>query len=227
MTDRSVGMGEPTSGRERILAAAQSLFHTQGVAATSVDDIVRAAGLGKATFYHHFASKDELVETILEALATFYESQVVPSTAKPELGAEAVWRTLAFGERYLRAQRGDKGCPLGNLATELGDSDGVLRQRLAGVFRGWESKLAVPIARARQEGRVPPGVDPEALATLVLATYEGATLITRTTKDLAVYERATRALRQLLGAEASAGPPPVAPASAPPPASPLQEPWLV
>ena len=47
--------------RERILEAAYELFAGHGIQAIGVDEIIRRAGVAKATFYHHFASKDDLV----------------------------------------------------------------------------------------------------------------------------------------------------------------------
>ena len=47
--------------RDRILEAAYELFTRQGIQAIGVDEIIRRSGVAKATFYHHFASKDDLV----------------------------------------------------------------------------------------------------------------------------------------------------------------------
>jgi AcrR family transcriptional regulator len=47
--------------RDRILEAAYELFARQGIQAIGVDEIIRRSGVAKATFYHHFASKDDLV----------------------------------------------------------------------------------------------------------------------------------------------------------------------
>jgi AcrR family transcriptional regulator len=52
--------------RERILEAAYELFARQGIQAIGVDEIIREAGVAKATFYHHFASKDDLVLAFLD-----------------------------------------------------------------------------------------------------------------------------------------------------------------
>lgn len=53
------------SSREKILEAARQLFAEQGFGETSVDGIAEKAGVAKGTIYTHFASKDELLITIL------------------------------------------------------------------------------------------------------------------------------------------------------------------
>src|ERR1700761_6761663 len=56
---------DPT--RERIVAAANSLFYGEGIRAVSVDAVAEKAGLTKRTLYYHFRSKDDLVAAYLEA----------------------------------------------------------------------------------------------------------------------------------------------------------------
>src|SRR3984957_3146674 len=59
----SLGRG----ARERILAAAETLFARQGINATSMNDLYVEARVSKRTLYEHFAGKDELVLAVLAA----------------------------------------------------------------------------------------------------------------------------------------------------------------
>lgn len=53
---------EPRSvHRENIVSAASTLFMERGIAATSMDDIAKAAGYSKATLYVYFENKEEIV----------------------------------------------------------------------------------------------------------------------------------------------------------------------
>ena len=58
----------PDTRREELVDAAQALFAAHGVAATSVDDIVQAAGAAKGTFYLYFKSKDDAVTAVAERM---------------------------------------------------------------------------------------------------------------------------------------------------------------
>jgi AcrR family transcriptional regulator len=53
--------------RRRLLEVAQQLFAAQGYPETTVDDIARAAGASRATFYLHFKSKAELMGAAIDA----------------------------------------------------------------------------------------------------------------------------------------------------------------
>lgn len=55
--------------RERILDNALDLFGTRGVDAVSLDEIARAVGVRKQTVLYWFASKDELVDAVLDTVA--------------------------------------------------------------------------------------------------------------------------------------------------------------
>jgi AcrR family transcriptional regulator len=70
-------MTVPLDRRELILAQAAELFARQGVASTTVREIADAAGILSGSLYHHFASKDEIVDgivsTFLRELRARYE----------------------------------------------------------------------------------------------------------------------------------------------------------
>jgi AcrR family transcriptional regulator len=51
--------------RSRLLEAARELFARQGVEATAIAEITEEADVGFGSFYNHFSSKDEIVETVL------------------------------------------------------------------------------------------------------------------------------------------------------------------
>ncbi len=77
--------------RGAIVRAASDLFGRRGYAATSVDEIAGAAGVAKGAVYHHFASKERLFETVLEAVTEDLAQEV----ARRAIGATDVWDSIA------------------------------------------------------------------------------------------------------------------------------------
>lgn len=55
----------PPPVRQRILAAAEDLFYSQGIASTGVDAVIERAGVATGSLYKHFGGKDALVEAYL------------------------------------------------------------------------------------------------------------------------------------------------------------------
>jgi AcrR family transcriptional regulator len=62
--DLRIERGKTT--RERLVAVGFDLFGTRGYEATSVGAILEAAGLARGAFYHHFATKADLFEAVLD-----------------------------------------------------------------------------------------------------------------------------------------------------------------
>ncbi|MEU6238022.1 helix-turn-helix domain-containing protein, partial [Kitasatospora sp. NPDC047058] len=55
-----------TQARARLLSTAEDLFYAEGVRAVGVDRILTESGVGRASFYRHFAGKDDLVVAVLQ-----------------------------------------------------------------------------------------------------------------------------------------------------------------
>jgi AcrR family transcriptional regulator len=98
---------------ERILAAADRLFYTQGIRAVGVDAVAAEAGVSKRTLYNHFPSKDALIAAYLTA-----RFNLIPPSDKP-----AREQILGYFDRLERsiADGSFRGCPYVNAVTELRD----------------------------------------------------------------------------------------------------------
>lgn len=188
------------STREAILTAAQRLIHVHGYNHTALDDVLRESGVGKGNFYYHFRSKEELGYAILDqVVASFIEHTLGPCFADPE--APPLGQIRCFLDRVLEAQRERNcvgGCPLGNLAAELSDVHEGFRTRLASVFATWQERLAEALATARRRGEVVEGCRPGAVAHFLVASLEGAMLLTKLTRDIAVMEECVAELGRYL-----------------------------
>src|SRR5215471_15036403 len=107
MTKRS---NQGTETRLRIIAAAADLFHKQGVAATSPDDIIEASSTGKGQFYHYFRSKERLVHEVLQM-----HLQAIKTGAAPINYEISSWQGLeAWFLRQIELQKSyamKRGCP--------------------------------------------------------------------------------------------------------------------
>ena len=80
---------------KELVKAAVSVFAAKGVSATSVEDIVRGAGVAKGTFYLYFASKDDLVNAVAASMVEGVADRIEALAADP--ARSPVERLLAFG----------------------------------------------------------------------------------------------------------------------------------
>lgn len=186
--------------REAVLEAAARLMHLKGYQATSLDDVLRESGVGKGNFYYHFKSKEDLGYAILDqVIASFLGKTLEPCFSDGSTPRLAQIR--CFLGRVLAAQRERNcvgGCALGNLASELSDVHEGFRSRLSGVFSAWRARLTEALTEAQAEGAVSVECRPEAVAQFLVASLEGAILMTKLTKDIAVMERCVEELERYL-----------------------------
>jgi TetR/AcrR family transcriptional repressor of nem operon len=87
---------------------------------------------------------------------------------------------------------------MGNLALELSDVHEGFRQRLAASFEVWRLRLSETLARGQASGRLTPACNPAALGQFVVAALEGAILLTKVTKDIAVMEKCVEQVKEHL-----------------------------
>jgi AcrR family transcriptional regulator len=107
----------PSRPAERLLRTATKLFSEQGIRAVGVDELLRQAGVAKASLYSSYGSKDALVVAYLEALDHADRNRWTRATATI---AEPVDRVLAFFDLAVTAaeSRDFRGCLYANAASE-------------------------------------------------------------------------------------------------------------
>ena len=106
-----------------------------------------------------------------------------------------------FLDRVLDSQRERNcvgGCPMGNLASELSDVHEGFRRRLAEIFSEWRVRLAEALARGKARGGLRADVDPARAAQFLVAALEGAILMSKVTRDIAVMESCVDELKRHL-----------------------------
>lgn len=181
--------------RAAIVDAAAAAIYANGVAATSLDDVLASAGCGKSQLYHYFSGKAELVRAVIDR-----QLELVLA-CQPEIHRVDSWVGLRrWADQIVdthRAPGGPFACPLGSLAAEL-KGDETYADSLASAFGRWESLLATGLRTMLDRGQLPPGADPERLSRSVLATLQGSMLLARVHGDVTIVSDAMdRALAAL------------------------------
>jgi AcrR family transcriptional regulator len=92
----------PEVRRAEILDVAGALFRTLGYASTSVDEIVRTAGVAKGTFYYYFRTKEEVLAALARQLVDEMAERSRAVAADPELGAVEKLRAILAEQRHVR-----------------------------------------------------------------------------------------------------------------------------
>lgn len=177
---------DPEGTRRKVLDAAAEAFQTKGYHATSIGDLVEAAGVTGGALHHHFATKKAIgLAVISERVSEAVEEtwiRPVRGAASARQGVKSVFVAVAD---ELDRQGFVRGCPLNNLAHELSLADPDFRAAISHVFRRWRSALADKI-RADQQAGMEERTDPDRFAALVVASYSGAMAMAKADQDAAV-----------------------------------------
>lgn len=87
--------------RLKVLAAAEELFTTRGVAIVTMDDVAVAAGVGKGTLYRRFGDKSGLAAALLDEREAQLQERLLSGPPPLGPGAPPVDRLVAFTTAYL------------------------------------------------------------------------------------------------------------------------------
>jgi AcrR family transcriptional regulator len=137
--------------RRRILDTAGALFYAEGIHTVGIDRVIAEAGVAKATFYHHFPSKDELVRAYLQEQSDHLQATTVPRGDTPQERILSVFDDLGD----LICGPGFRGCAFVNAAAEYPDPGHPVRRVVAehrtwfhGLLRGLLTEAGRPPAEA-------------------------------------------------------------------------------
>jgi len=163
-----------------------------------MSDIMAATGLQKGGIYRHFESKEQL------ALESFdYAVAIMGDRFREALEGkrDALSRLHAIISVFARIPHDPPvpgGCPVMNAALENDDGNPVLRDRARDAMDGLRA-LVVRVAKGGLErGEVRPGTDPDALASVLISTLEGAVMLSKLYDDPEHVRRAVAHMERYL-----------------------------
>ena len=191
--------GERT--RERILDVAYQSIVEKGFAATSIEELVEAAGITKSGFFYHFRDKNDLARQLFERFLDEDERIIETLEARArELSDDPLQSFLIFLNLY--AQMMDDmetlhpGCMVATVTYQERLFDREVRQmnvdylmRMRRRFRAWLDEIVA--ARApRAEA------DLDSLADALTVIVEGSIIMSKALQDEGLMGRQTRLFRQ-------------------------------
>jgi TetR/AcrR family transcriptional regulator, transcriptional repressor for nem operon len=176
---RTSALGEKgRQTRQEIVRRAAPLFNRQGFAGTSMSDLMQATGLQKGGLYRHFPSKESLAQ---EAFDYTWKKAVSERLGGVDKVPGSIPRLKAMIDNFVekRAHLVPGGCPILNTAVESDDGNPTLRARARNALANWTNRLSTIVSDGIKTGEIAPSVNPAELADTIVATLEGALMISR------------------------------------------------
>ncbi|MFC8178342.1 TetR/AcrR family transcriptional regulator [Rhodococcus sp. NPDC057297] len=172
-----------STAREDMLRSAALLFRERGVEATSLADVIEHAGAPRGSIYHHFPrGKPQLVEEATRTAGALMGSVISRGLASD--GPAATLRAIIGGFRQqLEATEYTAGCPVAPAALEGMNSPAAL-VAAGESFTSWEDTIAASLwQRGLSQDRS------RGLATMAIASFEGALIIAKAQRSTAALDR--------------------------------------
>jgi AcrR family transcriptional regulator len=175
-------MRNPDETIGAILKHAGRLFNSHGYKATSIGHITNATGYTKGAIYRHFKSKERLeAETLAYLMSLFNENLGKKIKAEKNAG-DKLRGVLSYFESYISKPPIPGGCPLLNAAIEADDSNPLLRKKAHAVLNSLKDSIVHILDRGIEFKQIKKSVDKNAFATIMIASLEGAIMMSKLAK---------------------------------------------
>ena len=191
-----VKKGERT--RHVIVEKAAALFNTRGYFGSSMNDLMRETGLEKGGIYNHFSSKEELACVAFDYSAALMRERFEAALASREGAVERLFAIVDVLGCLADDPPVAGGCPILNTAVESDGANPELKKRAGEAMSGWLRLLGRIVKEGVRTGELTPDTDPRKTASVVLATLEGAVMLSRLCDDPAHMSRAVEHLKEHL-----------------------------
>jgi TetR/AcrR family transcriptional regulator, transcriptional repressor for nem operon len=178
---------ERGDARTRLLEAARDVIRARGFAASSIDDLCKAAGVTKGAFFHHFENKEALgvaaAHHWAETTSAFFETAPYHDLDDP---LDRLLGYVAFRKSIIEGDLAEFTCLVGTMTQEIYGSHPAIREACAASIFGHARTLEPDIAEAMKVRRIKADWTPASLARHTQAVLQGAFILAKATGDRAV-----------------------------------------
>ncbi len=166
---------------DEVLEKAKRVFWEKGYEAASIQDLVEATGVNRASLYQAFGGKRELFEQVLERFQKESDSRIAEAVRCGAPGLDCIQAVLELvGDETVRDAR---GCLIINSVTEMAGCDATLSQTGLAARRKLESFFSRCLREAAARGELPEGKEPRALARFLTNTVMGLRVMSKMQPD--------------------------------------------
>jgi TetR/AcrR family transcriptional repressor of nem operon len=185
--------------RRKLLDAARDVIRQKGYAATTVDEVCKAAGVTKGGFFHHYQSKEELGVAAIGAFGEMAEQlfTTAPYT-RLEDPRERLYGYIDFRQAMLAGELWEFTCLLGTTVQEVYASHPRLREAADAGMSAHVAMLERDIAEARERYAPQAQWNDSSLAYFMQSVLQGAFIFAKAKQGPQVARESLDHLRRYL-----------------------------
>jgi TetR/AcrR family transcriptional repressor of nem operon len=181
-------LSQPANARSKLLDAAMGLVRQKGYAATSVDDLCKAAGVTKGAFFHHFPSKEALAVAGAQAWTAHAQARIFTDAPwmQPPDPLDRLLAHIDFRLAMLDGPVEDFTCFVGTMVQETFATNDNIRAACDASITAYAERLAEDIQPAIDRHGIGYGVTALGLAYHIQAVLQGAFILAKSKSDPAI-----------------------------------------
>ena len=181
------------STRERMVDSAVNLLATRGAAGTTIDGVLAASGAPRGSVYHHFPGGREELITVAARAAGERMAVLLQGDDGPVHPRQALAQLAEFWRSLLLLSDFRSGCASAALTVGGGEQIPATSDIAREVFTGWQDQFR-DLLTATGSGANRAAT----LATLTVASLEGAVILARAQRSIAPLDAVVSELSELL-----------------------------
>ncbi len=166
-----------TDTKQKILETGAEFIHLKGFNHTGLQEILNAAGVPKGSFYNYFKSKEDFGLQVIDHFAGYYAFISRPILEDPALSPlQKIESLLEWFMDFFKSKDYAYGCPIGNLAQEMGDLSPAFRDRLMSAVNIMLDGYSELLGEAQEKGEISQQLDVRETAYFLVSSWHGALL---------------------------------------------------
>ena len=171
--------------RDRIIETGAEIIHRKGFNHTGIQEILNAAEVPKGSFYNYFKSKEDfglqLIDYFSDQFSRIASEHMEDASVSP---LNRLYGCLTAFMEFFESQDYAGGCPIGNLAQEMGDLSPVFRKRLKEAVDTMIETYCRVLELAQKDRKVSKSLDIKETASFIVASWHGAIIQMKLAKSL-------------------------------------------
>lgn len=191
------------TNKDKITETAYELFRSFGYNGTSIDMLIKTAGVSKSNFYYYFESKEELALKILEIHLKHQEKLISESLLNRDINP--LERFIKFYVEGIYAKREvflHTGSFLAQMAFEQGSKNERFRSVIDTFFEKTEAGVEVCVQDCQELGMLQEEVNAKLVSQFLISQFKGAMIMAKVFSSYAPLERSyNKALNLLIKEE--------------------------
>ncbi len=181
-----------TETKHNLLKIGSELIYKNGYNNTGIQEILNEADVPKGSFYFYFQSKEDFGLQVLDLYQEFLFDRM--NQRFEDYSLSPLDRIKKFFDDfmdYFSKNHCTGGCPVGNLAQEMGDINSAFREKMSEIFEKMKENIKYCLKEAQVKNHISGTINTNDYAEFIINSWEGALIkmkLSKSTDALSIFD---------------------------------------